>query len=220
MFKHENSPRLIYVEGFDGSGKTTATSMVEQLLRDKGLDVVCVNILKTNPEALVLRTLLTDKKTTLHPQAELFTYLAAVSNSYYCEVEPALREGKVVLCDRGPMSSLVYQANAFAVFNSALPLIHSLAFKDTAPAHNVLVLADEALCDARINSREKNGPDRIESRDKSYRDAVIQSYVKEHAVLVDENQSVHYIYNTTTLEALKSSCEDVVSKILEFCPAP
>jgi dTMP kinase len=218
MFKDNESPRLIYIEGFDGCGKTTVTAIFEKKLKDYGFDVTCVNILKEDPQALALRTILTNHSSVLHPQAELFMYLAAVTNTYHHCVTKALDAGKLVLCDRGPMSSLVYQANAFSSVNSSLPLIHSLAFKDFSKAHTVLVLSDEAQCDARINKRF-GGADRIESRDKVYRDRVIKAYVDECAKLIDERQSVQYVYNNTTLQDLESSCNGAIEQILDYTVA-
>jgi dTMP kinase len=102
--------RFITFEGGDGTGKTTQLRVVESHLRE--LNRSCVLTREPGGTALgkMLRKVLLevgDEK--IAESSELFLYLADRAQHVKQIIAPALRDGKVVLCDRFSDSTLAYQ---------------------------------------------------------------------------------------------------------------
>lgn len=99
---------LIYFEGIGGCGKTTAIAAAESQLTALGLDVV------TTKEpggggafGVVVRDMILAGS--LDPITDLFLFMADRAEHRTSTITPALAAGKIVLCDRGPASTVAYQ---------------------------------------------------------------------------------------------------------------
>jgi dTMP kinase len=100
---------FISLEGIDGSGKTTQGRMLAQAL---GEDAIYVREPGGTDAGEKLRGVLMDAETPLSPEAELLVFLAARAELVAAVIEPALAEGKVVVCDRFSDSTIAYQGSA------------------------------------------------------------------------------------------------------------
>ena len=101
---------FITLEGIEGSGKSSVIADLAEFLRESGRDV----LLTREPGGCALGTalrahLLDARNTGLAPAAELFLYLADRAQHVREVIAPALKAGKVVLCDRYTDSTLAYQ---------------------------------------------------------------------------------------------------------------
>lgn len=104
---------FITFEGPEGSGKTSAANEIVRLLISKGYDVVYTREPGGTPIAEEIRGIILDKKNTaLDPRAEALLYAASRRQHLVEKVWPALKEGKIVICDRFLDSSLAYQGAA------------------------------------------------------------------------------------------------------------
>jgi dTMP kinase len=104
---------LITFEGTEGSGKSTQIRYTANLLRRKGYSVVTFREPGGTDTSEAIRKILLDKK--LHKmgtEAELLLYLAARAQLVREEIEPALKQGKIVVLDRYEDSTLAYQGFA------------------------------------------------------------------------------------------------------------
>lgn len=102
--------RFITFEGGDGTGKTTQVQSVERHLR--GLGRPCVSTREpggTGLGKMIRQILLEAGENEIAASTELFLYLADRSQHVAQVIAPALRAGKVVLCDRFTDSTLAYQ---------------------------------------------------------------------------------------------------------------
>lgn len=99
--------RVIYFEGIDGSGKSSALDAVYGTLAEKGIPVI-----KTaEPGGTQLGTKI---KELLHSgdfgrTAEFFLFQSAKAVHMDEVIAPAIQNGTIVLCDRGPLSTDAYQ---------------------------------------------------------------------------------------------------------------
>ncbi len=104
--------RFITFEGIEGAGKTTQIHILAESLREKGRSVCVVREPGGTPVGDRLREVLL-KDTVLAglvlPETEFFLFCASRSELVRSEILPALRSGKVVLCDRFTDSTLAYQ---------------------------------------------------------------------------------------------------------------
>ncbi|WP_144463407.1 dTMP kinase [Siminovitchia fortis] len=125
---------FITLEGPEGAGKTT---MIEKLAEDLAVDGV--EVLATREPGGIgiaekIRTIILDKEhTMMDPRTEALLYAAARRQHLTEKVLPALREGKVVLCDRFIDSSLAYQGYARGLGIDEVYAINEFAIQGAMP---------------------------------------------------------------------------------------
>lgn len=104
---------FIAFEGVEGSGKSTQIARLEEALVAEGYDVVRTREPGGSPIAERIRGLLLDPNAEgMDDRTEALLYAAARAEHMRQVIEPALAQGKVVLCDRFVDSSLAYQGYA------------------------------------------------------------------------------------------------------------
>ena len=101
---------FITLEGPEGSGKSSHMAPLAEALRQAGFDVVVTREPGGTPIGDEIRdTLLNLKNTAMHPTTEILLFQASRSQHVYELILPAIRQGKVVLCDRFADSTMAYQ---------------------------------------------------------------------------------------------------------------
>jgi dTMP kinase len=106
---------FVAVEGIDGAGTTTQTERYAAYLRGKGRIVHVTREPSTGPVGVLIREILGGRREMPGgPAFDLMALLFAADRLDHVrgEIEPALREGAVVLSDRYDLSSLAYQSVA------------------------------------------------------------------------------------------------------------
>jgi len=102
--------KLITFEGIDYSGKTTQAKKLFNYLKRKGHKAILLR--EPGGEKIsenIRQVLLSSRNTGMNPLAELLLYEAARAQLVSKIILPALRQGKLVICDRFYDSSLAYQ---------------------------------------------------------------------------------------------------------------
>lgn len=101
---------FITFEGPEGSGKTSQLPALATYLEGLGYKVVCTREPGGTPISDQIREVLTSMKNQeLHPRTEILLFLAARAQLVEQVIKPALKAGKIVLCDRYGDSTLAYQ---------------------------------------------------------------------------------------------------------------
>lgn len=103
---------FITFEGIDGAGKSTQLRLAAQALRAQGYEVVETREPGGTVLAEKVRELVLDATLPMTATTQTLLYLAARSEHVDKLIRPALRAGKIVLCDRFSDSTLVYQGLA------------------------------------------------------------------------------------------------------------
>lgn len=107
--------RLIVFEGIDGTGKSTQLQLLAEELTRRAIEVVTTREPTQGPYGMKIRDLYRDRSG-CSPEEELSLFIADRRMHVEKVLLPALREGKVVLCDRYFLSTAAYQgANGFQV---------------------------------------------------------------------------------------------------------
>jgi dTMP kinase len=102
--------KLISFEGGEGAGKTTQIVFLEKLLREKGIETVCVREPGGTPLSEKIRYLLKDfEEDPPCGKAETMLFLAARAQLVEKTIIPALERGAWVLTDRFCDSTIAYQ---------------------------------------------------------------------------------------------------------------
>lgn len=101
---------FITFEGIEGSGKTTQHRLLCEELERRGLPVIAVR--EPGGTAVgdrVREIVLAPQLAEMTAEAEALLYAASRSQLVHQVIEPALKAGKVVVCDRYLDSSIAYQ---------------------------------------------------------------------------------------------------------------
>ena len=126
--------RFITFEGGDGSGKTTQLKVIENYLRARGRS--CLSTREpggTSLGQLIRQVLLEVGSQSITSPTELFLYLADRAQHMHEVVIPALKQGKIVLCDRHTDSTLAYQGYGRGIDLSLLRSLNDIASEGIRP---------------------------------------------------------------------------------------
>jgi len=105
---------FITIEGGEGCGKTSVCERLAEELHKKGYPVMRTREPGGAPLSEHIRSLLLNPKSDMPicEKAELLLFLAARVQHLEESIMPALREGKIVLCERFNDSTIAYQGCA------------------------------------------------------------------------------------------------------------
>ncbi len=102
---------FITLEGGEGSGKTTQVHRLAQYFRSAGYPVLVTKEPGGTVSGRSMRSILLKNTTNpIDAKCELFLYLADRAQHITEVVKPALRDGKIVICDRHADATVAYQA--------------------------------------------------------------------------------------------------------------
>lgn len=100
---------FITFEGIDGAGKTTQINLLKSYLESKNKEVLSIREPGGLSFSEKIRAILLDTKTEINSTTELFLFEAARSELTEKVILPALKENKIVICDRFFDSTSAYQ---------------------------------------------------------------------------------------------------------------
>ena len=201
--------RFITLEGVEGVGKTTNIEFLRELLEQRGIDVLVTREPGGTPLAEDVRqVLLQIRDESMDPITEALLVFAARSQHVSTVIEPALNEGRWVLCDRYTDATYAYQGGGRGVPLDTLERLAELAQGSLWPDLTIFLDAPVDVALGRIADRQH---DRFESEDKEFFARVRAGYLaiverEERAVLIDATRS---------LEDVQSLLAKLVNNFLE-----
>jgi dTMP kinase len=167
--------KFITFEGAEGSGKSTQIEKVFRYIKEeRKKDVMILR----EPGGVAISEKIRDILLDVHnaemcSEAETLLYMAARAQLTEQVLLPALKAGKIVLCDRFLDSTIVYQGYGNGVDLQLIEQIGKFATQNVQPQLTFLFDIDAKIGLARIQ-REK---DRIENRAIDYHNRVRQGYL-------------------------------------------
>lgn len=164
-------PHFISLEGGEGAGKTTAINAVRDALHARGHEVLLTREPGGTPLAERIRALVLkpDAEIAAEPlsaEAELLLVFAARAQHVRQVIQPALRRGAYVVCDRFTDSSYAYQGGGRGLDPAWIADLERRAV-GLLPGLTLLLDVDVAVGRARANGRDL-WPDRIESEQDDF----------------------------------------------------
>ncbi len=106
------SGHFITLEGIDGCGKTTQAGLLEEALLRTGMDVVRTREPGGSRGAEEIRKLLVEgNPDRWTPETEILLFAAARFDHVVQVIDPALNQGRIVVCDRFTDSTRAYQGS-------------------------------------------------------------------------------------------------------------
>jgi dTMP kinase len=124
---------FVTFEGGEGSGKSTQVQRLAERLRSRGLAPVLTREPGGTPLAEGIRALLLDPGREPGSLTEAFLMEAARADLVARLIQPALAEGRVVLCDRYDDSTLAYQGGGRGIDDALLRSMNRAATGGLAP---------------------------------------------------------------------------------------
>ena len=156
---------FISMEGMDGCGKTTQRSALVTFLQDRGWEVTATREPGGDEIAEKIRAIILDPANTeMTSETEAYLYAASRAQNVRKVIQPALTDGRLVVCDRFVDSSAAYQGGGRQLGAEKVLQLNSLAVDNCMPDITVyLEMPAEAALARRLSAGE---PDRLE-REKS-----------------------------------------------------
>lgn len=169
---------LITIEGGEGSGKSTLIEELAEALAQEGKKVLQTREpggCKLSEE--IRDTLLNTKKTPIGVEAETLLFLAARAQHVEELIEPALRKGIIVLCDRFNDSTIAYQGFGRGWGGEHVRDLCHVACPHVTPDLTLLLDIDPAEGLARA-AKEAHTPDRIEVEELEFHQKVRAGFLR------------------------------------------
>ncbi|GAA4643778.1 dTMP kinase [Pontixanthobacter gangjinensis] len=192
--------KFIAFEGGEGTGKSTQARLLSDHIEKNGKQCVLTREPGGTVGAEAIRALLLDPPGSgWGARAEALLFAAARSDHVEKLINPALTEGKWVICDRYLDSSRAYQGGAGSVGDEAVLTLHEIGSKGLRPDLTLLVTVPADLINQRLTARDAGQSDAIGGRNAAYHQAVADTFIKlakrepENFVLIDGVGSVDQV---------------------------
>ncbi len=196
---------FITFEGTDGSGKTTQIKLLEAYMKEKGYEV----ILSREPggtrvSEIIRDIILNPENKEIVPLTEMILYAASRAQHVAEVIQPAVKSGKIVICDRFVDSSYAYQGAGREMDLKMIADVNRVAINGMVPDITFFLDIDpEVAIKRRINS---TGADRIEQEKLDFHKRVYDGYKK---------LSILYPDRIKTIDAA-NSVDDISAQIKEY----
>lgn len=197
---------FITIEGADGSGKSTVASLLKRYYDEHFTGV----LLTREPGGIsiaekIRAVILNPDHTDMDAKTEVLLYAAARRQHLVEKVIPALKEGKLVICDRFVDSSLSYQGVARGLGIEEVWKINEFAIDDCMPDCTLLFEVDYKIGLRRIYQNQTREVNRLDLEEEKFHQKVsegyqmIKSQFPERIQCINANQSIEVI----TMDCIK-----------------
>jgi dTMP kinase len=169
---------FITLEGIDFSGKTTQARKLASYLRENGYGVLLIREPGGNRISEKIRKiLLSEKNAGMSELAELLLYEASRAQLTQKMILPALREGKVVVCDRYYDSTLAYQGYGRGLDKKIITYLNHIATLGLSPDLTILIdVPVKVSLQRKVKNKRKE--DRLEKERIEFHKKIREGYLK------------------------------------------
>ena len=168
---------LISFEGPDGSGKSTQLQMLKDYLSEKGHEVIFTREPGGTIISEKIREIILDNKNeNMNAMCEALLYAASRAQLVSEIIKPALKAGKIVICDRFVHSSIVYQGIGRELGVERIKSINDAAL-DGLEVDLIFMLSisyEEGL----MRKEKQRALDRLENSGDDFHKRVFDGYMK------------------------------------------
>jgi dTMP kinase len=168
--------KFITVEGIEGAGKTTCMQVVTEVIEHQGINAIHTREPGGTDLGEDLRSLLLGHKHTgMSDDAELLMMFAARAEHIAQKIQPALDDGKWVLCDRFTDATYAYQG-----YGRGIPLEKIAGLENWVQGTlrpDLTLLMDLPVEVGMERAGKRSAPDRFESEAWDFFERIRQGYL-------------------------------------------
>ena len=204
---------FITLEGGEGSGKSTLIRSLYSALTKRGLSALQTHAPGGTTLGKTLRKLLLTSKENIAKTSELFLFLADRAQHVKEVIEPALEQGKIVLCDRFSDSTIAYQGGPRGFEMQKVEELCQFASGGLEPDLTLYLDIDPVIGLERVK-KLSSAQDRIESETLEFHQEIRKAFLK---------LAKQYPSRIQTIDATgsKQSVADQALRLIDVhCPVP
>ena len=198
---------FITFEGADGCGKTTQIELLNKYLQEKGLETLVTREPGAKGLGEKLREILLNYDGEVSSNCESFLFLADRAQHVDCLIKPALKENKIVLCDRHTDSTVAYQGYGRQLDLERIKALNEIAVNGLKPDLTIVFDIDIETSMQRVGKTK----DRMESAGTDFFNRVREGYL---AIAKDEPDRVKVINSSDTIENIHKQVIALVEQLL------
>lgn len=167
---------FITFEGPEGCGKSTHAKKIKSYLEGKGYKVVLTREPGGTQLGKQIRDLLLDPNSALNDRTEVYLFAADRSEHVSKIIQPALKEGKIVISDRFVDSTLAYQVGGRGLPEDLVRYLCLVSAQGMTPDLTILLDVSPEVGLQRAAGR--GGPDRFEQEKIDFHQKVRAKYLE------------------------------------------
>ncbi len=186
---------FITFEGVDGCGKSTQLELVAEFL-SKNYEVIKTKEPGAKGLCEKLREILLNYDGEIAPRCESFLFLADRAQHISQIVTPAVKSGKIVLCDRHTDSTVAYQGYGRNINLDEINFLNNLATEGMKPNLTLVFDVDIKTSMERVGKNK----DRMESGGIEFFERVRNGYLEiakqdsKRVKLIDSTKSIDEVF--------------------------
>ena len=179
---YKKKPFFIVFEGVEGCGKSYQSQKLKKNLEKKGIKLVLTREPGgTRSAESIRRLILKDyfnkgKKEKFDKYTDTLLYLAARNEHIEYKIKPALKKGKVVICDRFIDSTLAYQVYGKQVDRNFIDHIHKFILKGIKP--NITFILKVSSKSSKLRLKKRRTKNRYDNFSQSFYTKAQKSFLK------------------------------------------
>ena len=198
---------FITFEGADGCGKTTQLNLLKDYLIENDYDVVVTREPGGKGLGEKVREILLNYEGVVSDRCESFLFLADRAQNVDIIVNPAVEQGKIVLCDRHTDSTVAYQGYGRGLDIAEINILNNLATKNKKPDLTLVFDVDIETSMKRVGQNK----DRMENAGMEFFNRVRNGYLQ---LAKNEPGRVKIIDSTKSIEDVFEDVKKIITSHL------
>jgi len=199
--------RFLTLEGVDGAGKSTHVAWIAERLRARGHAVLVTREPGGTPLAERLRELVLTQP--MDPIAETMLLFAARADHVQRVIDPALRSGTWVLCDRFTDATFAYQGGGKGVAAELIAHLAQVSHDGLLPDRTLVFDCPYEVSRERLKQTGRV-PDRFERENREFFERVRQEYL---GLARSNPERIGLVDAWRSLEDIKKVIEEEISTL-------
>lgn len=197
---------FITFEGADGCGKTTQIELLDRYLQNEGFKTLLTREPGAKGLGEKLREILLNYEGEVSSNCESFLFLADRAQHVDCIIKPALKEGRIVLCDRHTDSTLAYQGFGRGLDLERINFLNNIVAGGLKPDLTIVFDIDIETSMKRVGKNK----DRMESAGVEFFNRVREGYLE---IAKNEPKRVKVINSADSIENIHKKVLELVKNL-------